>query len=93
MKLRVKYSGQLRSATRCGEEEVAWMADGTLAELIAHLAARHAAGRPHLLGDAGHIRPSLLIAVNETAIAASEANAIRFQDGDVVWLLPPIAGG
>ncbi|MEY4178679.1 MAG: hypothetical protein RLY70_2253 [Planctomycetota bacterium] len=93
MKLRVKYSGQLRTATRCGEEDVGWSPDRTLAELIAHLAERHAAGRPHLLSDSGAIRPSLLIAINDAAVMANEANATRLRDGDVVWLLPPIAGG
>jgi molybdopterin converting factor small subunit len=93
MNLRVKYSGQLRAATRCGEEEIAWSPNGTLAELIAHLADRHAVGRPHMLSDCGAIRPSLLIAVNDLAVAASDANAIHLRDGDTVWLLPPIAGG
>ncbi|MFM7072516.1 MAG: MoaD/ThiS family protein [Planctomycetota bacterium] len=93
MNIRVKYSGQLRAATRCGDEEIAWSPGGTLAELIAHLAERHSAGRPHLLSDIGAIRPSLLIAVNDSAVAASDANAIRLRDGDTVWLLPPIAGG
>jgi molybdopterin converting factor small subunit len=93
MNLRVKYSGQLRAATRCGEEEVGWNATGTLAELIAHLASRHDAGRPHLLSDSGAIRPSLLIVVNDAAVTASDAHTSRLQDGDVVWLLPPIAGG
>ncbi len=93
MKIRVKYSGQLRAAMQRGEEEVAWRLEGTLADLIAHLADRDASGRCHLINEAGAIRPSLLIAVNDAAVAASEAAAPRFRDGDIVWLLPPIAGG
>jgi molybdopterin converting factor small subunit len=26
-------------------------------------------------------------------VTSSDAHTIRLQDGDVVWLLPPIAGG
>ena len=39
------------------------------------------------------VRPSLLIAVNDRAVAPNSAHSTRLTCGDVVSLLPPIAGG
>jgi molybdopterin converting factor small subunit len=93
MKILIKYSAQLRTALQLAEETVELPAAARLSELLLHLAERHEAGRPHLLNAKGTFQASLLIVVNESAVAASDAAAWRLKDGDVVLLLPPIAGG
>jgi len=94
MRLRVEYTAQLRSVLGRSAEEIDMPAGSSLAELLAHLAAvvcREAA--PHLLTDAGKLQSSLLIAVNKAAVSARDAANVSIRSGDVVALLPPIAGG
>ncbi len=94
MKLRVQYTAQLRTAAGRPEEEVDLPEGSTLASLLAHLARRLDEGAAtHLLAAEGHIRPSLLIVINATVIPADAANSTMLRPGDVVLLLPPIAGG
>jgi molybdopterin converting factor small subunit len=52
---------------------------------------REAAG--YLIAPGGGLQPSLLVAVNNRAISTREALAVPINSGDVVTLLPPIAGG
>lgn len=93
MKLRVKYSAQLRAALPRAEEEIELPAESRLSELLLHLADRHHSGRPHLVNESGEARASLLMVVNELAVSAADASTVRLCEGDIVWLLPPIAGG
>ena len=93
MKLRVKYTAQLRSAIKRAEEDIDLPDGSPLSALLIHLANRHDSGRPHLLSDAGQAHASLLVVVNESAVSARDASSVQLCDGDVVLLLPPIAGG
>jgi molybdopterin converting factor small subunit len=94
MNVRVQYTAQLRTAIGRGEEEVALAEGSSLADLLAHLAGLHGEQvRPHLLGDDGQPRASLLVVRNGEAISAREAAMARLQPNDVVTLMPPIAGG
>lgn len=93
MKLLVKYSAQLRTALQRAEEAIELPPASCLAELLLHLAERHETGRPHLLNAKGNVQASLLVVVNESAVAANDAATWQLNDGDVVLLLPPIAGG
>jgi sulfur-carrier protein len=93
MRLRVEYTAQLRTVLGRSEEEIDLPEGSSLAELLVHLASvvcREAA--PHLLTAAG-MQSSLLVAVNKAAVPAREAGGVSIQAGDVVTLLPPIAGG
>jgi MoaD family protein len=90
----VQFSAQLRVLVGASEERVELPPGSTLAELLAQLAARHAEAAPHLLTTEGkQIRPSLLLVVNDRAVAIDDAATVLLRDGDVVTLLPPIAGG
>jgi len=94
MRLRVQYTAQLRAAVGRREEEVDLPEGSTLAELLVHVATelcRETAG--YLLAPGGGLQPSLLVAVNNRAISTHEARAMPINSGDVVMLLPPIAGG
>jgi molybdopterin converting factor small subunit len=94
MRLRVQYTAQLRAAVGRAEEEVELPEGSSLAELLLHLASelcREAA--PFLLTPSGDLQPSLLVAVNKGAVSPRDARAVRISTGDVVTLLPAIAGG
>ena len=94
MKLRVEYSAQLRTAAGRAQDEIELPEGSSLAELLDHLAARLGeGGAAHLLAPGGRVHGSLLIVVNDVAIAADHTTAKRLKPGDVVMLLPPIAGG
>ena len=94
IKLRVQYSAQLRTAIGRHEDEVELPVGSNLAALLDHLAAslgENAAG--HLVAPDGRWPRNLLIVVNDTAASAHDADSNVLQSGDVVLLLPPIAGG
>jgi molybdopterin synthase sulfur carrier subunit len=94
MKLSVQYSAQLRTAAGRQQEEVELPDGSSLAALLKHLASRldeHAAA--HLIAPGGSIRPSLLVVVNDSAAPVQLAASTELRHGDVVLLLPPIAGG
>jgi sulfur-carrier protein len=93
MKLHVRYTAQLRAAMGLDEEEVDLPEGANLEALLAHLASKHADAASHLVTDAGQVRPSLLVVVNDAAAAPADAADTELQPGDVVTLLPPIAGG
>ena len=93
MKVRVQYTAQLRTALGRPEEEVE-LSDGTnLAELLAHLAGKLDGAATHLIGADGRVHRSLLVIVNDAAIGSHDAASATLRCGDVVTLLPPIAGG
>jgi molybdopterin converting factor small subunit len=94
MRLRVQYTAQLRTAAGRSEDEVDLPEGSNLAELLVHVASvlgREAVG--YVLTSDGQLQPSLLVAVNNGAIATHEARDVLVNSGDVVMLLPPIAGG
>lgn len=93
MKLRVKYSAQLRTALQRGEDTLELPEGSALSAVLEHVANSHGAARPHLIGAAGQLHASLLVVVNDAAISARDAAAHPLRDGDTILLLPPIAGG
>jgi molybdopterin converting factor small subunit len=94
MKLRVHYSAQLRAAVGRPHDELDLPDGSSLAALLDGLIGQlDSAARTHLIAPGGGIRPSLLIVVNDAAAPVHAAASTELQDGDVVLLLPPIAGG
>jgi molybdopterin synthase sulfur carrier subunit len=93
MKLCVQYMAQLRPLMNRDEEHVTVPDHCSVTSLLALLSAQQPNAADHLLTAAGHVRPSLLIAVNGAAVATHEAATRQLAAGDVVTLLPPIAGG
>lgn len=81
-RVQVLYFAGLRDALGLSDETVELPAGGmTVAGLCAHLAARHRAYAERR----DHVR----VARNEAFVDASETLA----DGDVVAMIPPVAGG
>jgi molybdopterin converting factor small subunit len=94
MRIRVQYTAQLRTVIGQAEEELEFAAGASLAEVIVQLASecrREAASL--LLTPRGELQPSLLLALNRTAISPADAKATPLSCGDVLMLMPPIAGG
>jgi molybdopterin converting factor small subunit len=93
MKLRVQYTAQLRTAVGRAADEVELPDGSSLAALVHHLAEKLADAGPHLTTADGQIHRSLLVVVNDAAVTARDAATAYLREGDVVTLLPPIAGG
>ena len=80
MRIKILYFAELRDALGTSEEDVDTDAT-SVGALTTELAARHAAIRVRLA--------SIRVAKNEAFASPEEA----ITDGDVVALLPPVAGG
>jgi molybdopterin converting factor small subunit len=94
MKLRVQYTGQLSTAAGRSEEELELTGPTSLAGLLSDLAARLGErAAAHLTMAGGRLPCGLIIVVNGSAVAGPRAAERLLQPGDVVTLLPPIAGG
>lgn len=94
MRLRVQYTAQLRTVVGRTEEEVEIPEGSSLAELVLHVALNlRTEASPHLLTSCGELQPSLLVAVNNGAVAPHHARSVFVSSGDVVMFMPPIAGG
>jgi sulfur-carrier protein len=93
MKVRVQYTGQLRTAVGRSEEEIELPDAVTLHGLLQHLADRHQEMSPHLLAGSGRLQPSLLVVIDEAAVPVAMASIKHLKPGDVITLMPPIAGG
>jgi molybdopterin synthase sulfur carrier subunit len=82
MTLRVLYFAGLRDALGLAEERIELPGDAlSVGDLCAHLAARH----PPYAARRAHVR----VARNEAFAPLDE----RLADGDVIALVPPVAGG
>lgn len=93
MKVRVQYTAQLRTAVGRTADEVDLPNGSSLAVLVRHLAEKLDGAGPHLMSADGQIHRSLLVVVNDSAVTARDSATAALRDGDVVMLLPPIAGG
>ena len=82
MRIRVLYFASLRRALALAAEEVELPpCDARVADLLAHLAARHPPLQAHL--------PMLLLSRNQEWCTPETLLA----DGDEVALMPPVSGG
>ena len=92
MQVSVRYMAQLRTATGAAAETLDVEGSCTAAERVAQVAARHGeALRRLLFGADGRLHPAILVFVGDTQAGVDER--LPLNDGDVVTLLSPIAGG
>lgn len=89
----VQYMAQLRTLVGVSEEQFELPEASHALTLVKRIAQDRSAAASHLLAESDSVRPSLLIAINGKAIALQNVAATMLEDGDVVTLLPPIAGG
>lgn len=95
MTVRVQYTAQLRAAVGRVEEEIETTEGrSSLFDLLVRVATElHCAAAPFVLAADGSLQPSLLIGVNGTGVSPRDARNVTLRGGDVVTLMPPIAGG
>ena len=94
MRLLVQYTAQLRAALERAEEEIELSDRSSVADLLARIASRWSAeATRHVLTPAGGLQPSLVVVLNSEVVPTGEAHSVLVNSGDVVTLLPPIAGG
>lgn len=94
MIVRVEYSAQLRAATGRLADELELAEACDLLSLLGQIAAvRGGDVATHLLTPDGRPQSGLLVVVNGAAVPAAQLIATVLRPGDVVTLLPPIAGG
>jgi molybdopterin converting factor small subunit len=94
MKLLIQYSGPLRAAVGRAEEELDFTENAMLADVLQELARRRGEdAAAHLITASGQAPLGLLVVVNGSAVASSQLHQILVRCGDVIALLPPIAGG
>jgi MoaD family protein len=65
----------------------------TVGELISALTQKYPDLRTHLLDEKGELRPFVNVFVGEINIQSRGGFAFPLKDGDVVTLIPAIAGG
>jgi molybdopterin converting factor small subunit len=97
LRVNVSYLGLVRNVIGCREEEVEISPGATVAELLAHLAARH--GEPFRLsvfGRNGRVRPTVLICLNDRDVAELGGFRTRLEAAGrvsvVVGVYPPEGG-
>jgi sulfur-carrier protein len=66
---------------------------GTLADLLADLDTRHAGLRARLVGDDGSLNRFVNVYLNDEDVRFLGGAATPLADGDVVTILPAVAGG
>jgi molybdopterin converting factor small subunit len=91
MKLRIRYSGQARSAAGCAFEAAELSSAATLHDLLAEVARRHGEKMAALLEFKPHGAPAVLVFVGEEQVAWAAPPVLK--DGDEIMLVSPISGG
>ncbi len=92
MQVTVRYMAQLRSAAGLAGESIEVPGPATAFDIVQQVAARHGeALRRLLLAADGRPQPAVLVFVGDEQVLP--ADALPLQEGDVVTLLSPVAGG
>ena len=92
MKITIEYNGQLRHLAQKKSDTID-VANGTaIPEIIAQVAAAYDdAFRAILFDSTGRLLPSALVLFHDAPVDRDQWPMLN--DGDVITLLPPIAGG
>jgi molybdopterin converting factor small subunit len=91
VKIAVRYMAQLRRAAGAAAEQVELDAPCSATDLLKRLAEQHGLPfRALLLDEDGNVRPAVLLFVGDEQVGPEAA---PLQDGDVITILTPMAGG
>ena len=66
---------------------------GTVRQVVDELQSRHAGFRERLLDESGRLKAYVRVFVNQDDVRSLENEATPLRDGDVVAIVPAIAGG
>ena len=91
MSVRVSLPPTLRRF--CDDQESVEVAAATVSEAIDALHARFNGIRERLLDDAGDVRGSVLVFVNQEDIRFLDRSRTSLKPGDVLSIIPAFAGG
>ena len=92
MKITFEYLGQLRHLAQCDSVSREVVAGTALPDLIVSIATGYDdMFKAILLDDSGNILPSTMILMGDDPVNREEWPILS--EGDVITLLPPIAGG
>lgn len=92
MKVFTKYYAFIRERLGRSDEEFELEEDSTVADFLKLLSEKYA-GKLVGLFEGPVLRKGFAVAVNGENVDMSDWNTTRLKDGDVVVILPPIAGG
>lgn len=81
IRVKVLYFGMARDAAGSGEEQLTFSIPASVDDLLSEAEKRH--------GGLGRLRKLIRVAVNEELVNGR----VSLHDGDVVAVLPPVAGG
>lgn len=94
MKVKVRYFALLREFTGKREDLVELEEDTSVGELLETLSAKYGEKfRDYLYGVGEFEGLSINILLNGRNISLNEGFKTKLQDGDVLSILPPVAGG
>jgi sulfur-carrier protein len=88
----VRIPGPLRGLAG-GADDVAVEGVGTVGDALDVLCGRHPSLRRHLRTEAGSLREHVNVYLNEDDIRYLEGEATPLRSGDVITVVPSIAGG
>ncbi|MBI2221438.1 MAG: molybdopterin-synthase adenylyltransferase MoeB [Acidobacteria bacterium] len=76
-----------------GDRDAVELEGETVGELLAALTSQYSALRPHLFAEDGRLRSFVNVYVNDEDIRHLARDATRVKNGDVVSIVPSVAGG
>lgn len=91
MGYRVLIPTPLRSYT--GQRDAVEADGGTVGEVLAALTTRYTDLRRHLYADDGKLRHFVNVYVNDDDIRYLDRDATKLKPGDVISIVPSVAGG
>jgi len=91
VKLKVRFFATFREIFRARETDVALTGDATVRDLLERICATPA--QRGQVFEGGELKPYIIILKNGRHIQHLDGLATRLEDGDVVSIFPPLAGG
>lgn len=92
MNIRFELTSRLAELTGFQDESIEIAAGQTLRDALRRLERKLMRGPGACLVEDGHLHPSVLVVVNESACLRGDAS-IALRDGETIRLMLPIAGG
>lgn len=76
-----------------GQDEVVWKNEGSIGQILTELGATHPGLKKHLFDDKNQLRKFVNVYVNDEDIRYQSGADTAVTSGDVVSIVPSIAGG